>query len=214
MIRLTHAARLWIAPGLVVGLATWLMAGLAMTVGARAADEEFRAGRFIFSDELGGFEILSISGSGSHDDPVIITQRIVSLDPVTVTVRVADPPLSSTGYQVGYVPSFVRAAVTIITVNETRLPWIGFDFELQQSKQEPSVYSDGLSFDQINSFSERPAAASRFHETRRDSEPYDRLRYRDGGVNSGESVTFEFNLLDVTPVPVFYLLQQPILPTS
>ena len=41
---------------------------------AKAA--EFAAGEFIFSDELGGFRILSVSGTGTPSDPIVLEEEI------------------------------------------------------------------------------------------------------------------------------------------
>jgi hypothetical protein len=45
------------------------------------------AGGYGFSDELGGFRLVSVSGSGSVTDPIVIVEEITELDPVTLVIR-------------------------------------------------------------------------------------------------------------------------------
>ena len=39
------------------------------------------------SDELGGFTITGVSGTGSKDDPIVITEQLNSASPVTLVIR-------------------------------------------------------------------------------------------------------------------------------
>ena len=60
---------------------------------------EFSAGGFSFSDELGGFRLLSASGSGRPDDPIVLAEEIFNVQPVTLVIRnlslVAGRPLQT-----------------------------------------------------------------------------------------------------------------------
>lgn len=179
---------------------------------AAAAEDRNRAGGLVFSDELGGFEILDVSGSGTPDDPIVIVQRLAHTEPVVLIVRVDGPRLDRPFTASS--PSFFRSALTAVVINDSRYPWIGFDFELQQERNQPSVYGDGLSFDQMQTFASRDIRSNRFTRTMTAAEPYDRLRFRDGSVDPGGDVMFDVNLLDVSPVPEFYILLHPQVPLS
>ena len=45
------------------------------------------AGPYSFSDELGGFIIRSISGTGTMQDPIILTEEFPSVTPTTLIIR-------------------------------------------------------------------------------------------------------------------------------
>ena len=50
-----------------------------------ADDGRFHAGGYSFSDELGGFRILDVKGSGTKADPLEITEELHSADPVMLS---------------------------------------------------------------------------------------------------------------------------------
>ncbi len=62
----------------------------------------------------------------------------------------------------------------IEVTNNSKLPWVEFEFELQEHLDKPSVFGDGLSFDQRRTDSENISSAN-FLQYSRDFEPYDRL---------------------------------------
>ena len=64
---------------------------LAASPASATEDGVWRAGAYTFSDELGGFRILSVKGSGTKDDPAIITQEFQSASPVTLVIRILGP---------------------------------------------------------------------------------------------------------------------------
>jgi hypothetical protein len=176
---------------------TGLIAALAPL--ANAAAGTWEAGSFQFSDELGGFEILSVTGTGNESDPVVITERFTSPEPGTMVIRL-DPGTAS---------DFVRLAIIIVVVNHSRRTWVGFDLELQEELSQPSVYVDGLSFDQMHVFTDRVFGSDRFTVFSDLTEPYDRVRFEGGHVDHGERVQMHFFITDVTPKREFYLLQEP-----
>ena len=182
-------------------------------LGQARAGGPVEAGGLVFSDELGGFELLAVSGTGTEDDPIVIVQKLDSTDPVVLVVRTKGP-LPETSFSAIEPGSFLRSAIRAVIINESRYPWIGFDFELQQERNRPSVYGDGLSFDQMHTFANRLQRSSRFRQVEQAEEPYDRLRFREGSVDPGHDVEFDVNVLDVSPVPEFYILLQPQVPYS
>jgi hypothetical protein len=178
---------------------------LALWPGApRAAAWE--AGGFIFSDELGGFRLLSVSGSGIASDPIVIVEEITELRPVTLIIRGAREAQPDDGN----IPQrlFLYLAMIKVVINGTKRVWAGFDLELQQEITQPSTHGDGLSFAQIGGF-EESFRSDRFAFNRQVYEPYDRVRFQEGSVDPGATVRLRFFVTDPTPVPEFYLLQDP-----
>ena len=163
------------------------------------------AGGFVFSDDLGGFRLLSVSGSGVAEDPIVIVEEIIEAEPVVLRVnRVGGRP--SPGLSGGL--GFLNLAVIKIVINASRRVWGGFDLELQQELSKPSGYGDGLSFDQLNTTRE-PFDSDRFALHRQLFEPYDRVRFQDGYVDPGDTVRFSFRITDPTPTAEFFLVQDP-----
>ena len=145
--------------------------------GAGAAT--WAAGGFTFSDELGGFRLISVSGTGSANDPLVIVEEIGEVLPVTLVIR-----KDRTGPQKdSAIPgqAFVNLAVIKVVINTSKRVWGAFDLELQEVLKEPSPYGDGLSFDQMRGFDEVVSSDS-FASSRQVYEPYDRVRFQDGSV--------------------------------
>ena len=93
-------------------------------------------------------------------------------------------------------------------VNRGPWRWTGFDLELRTTPDQPSVYSDGLSFDQPQTF-HRIARADRFEQTVQEDEPFDRIRFDGGSVDPREHLRLDFDILDANGRPVFYLRAAP-----
>lgn len=168
------------------------------------------AGAYSFSDELGGFRIVSAAGSGTRDDPITITQELISASPVTMVIRAVAPirPFDHSGL---FASGFIHMQVVVL--NNSGLPWVEFEFELQERLMQPSVFGDGLSFDQRKADSPNIYSDS-FRSYDRDFEPYDRLLYQDGKVDHLATASFGFFVTDFTPRWTFYLLENPRIPSS
>lgn len=194
--------------------ALFAFAGVLAATGAAGAGDDlgrWHAGAYSYSDENGGFLIRAISGTGMADDPVVITQELLSARPVTLVIR-AEQPIRPRVFDQGPVANgFIH--MRLITLNNSGLPWIEFELELQEIPGEPSTFGDGLSFDQRRTDSTY-IASDRFVEFSREYEPYDRIRFTAGHANPLETVTFEFLITDFTPVREFYLVQDPRIPSS
>lgn len=185
-----------------------LLLCLGLTVAAPSvAAEEFTAGGLQFSDELGGFRLISVTGSGSLSDPIVVVEEIFQVGPIVLIIRgeqmviLGDAPPRKA--------AFVNLAVIKVVINATRRVWTAFDLELQEELRKPSPYEDGLSFDQLGSFSEESFASDSFSLAHRMPEPYDRVQFYDGSVDPGEAVRFNLFITDPTPALEFYLLQEP-----
>ena len=177
-----------------------------------AADDvgRWHAGPYSYSDELGGFSIVAISGTGTFDDPVVLTQEFYSASPVTLTIR-AEQPIRPRFVEGNYANGFIY--IRIVALNNSGQPWLEFEFELQEAVGVPSTFGDGLSFDQRRTDSTN-ISSSNYAEFSRDYEPYDRLLFSGGHTDPLESASFEFLITDFTPRWEFYLVQDPTIPFS
>lgn len=191
-----------------------LVAGACLVAGpAPGADDlgRWHAGPYSYSDELGGFAIVAISGSGrTPDDPVVLTQELFSASPVTLMIR-AERPTRPRNFVGDYADGFIY--MRLVTLNNSGLPWLEFEFELQEILGQPSTFGDGLSFDQRRTDSTN-IGSDRYGEFTRDYEPFDRLKFRSGHTDPLETVTFEFLITDFTPRWEFFLVQDPAVPFS
>ena len=196
-----------------VPLASALGAGFALlSINPVLADPQkvWAAGAYSFSDELGGFRITGASGSGTRDDPLVITEELESATPVTLTIRTTKP-----------IKAFADAAeyangimyMRIEALNNSGKAWVEFEFELQETLGQPSVFGDGLSFDQRNRNPDN-IVSSNYAKFDRNFEPYDRLLFTQGNVDPLKTVEFEFLMTDYTPRWTFYLVQNPRIPSS
>jgi len=167
-----------------------------------AVAAEFFAGGYSFSDELGGFRLLAASGSGTARDPVIVVEEFYEAAPVTLIIRRHDP--TTLGLRTG------QPSLTLVknVVNRSRRVWAGFEVELQEILRKPSVYGDGLSFNQFGAQAPDVSSDS-FAENNRVFEPYDRIQFQSGFVDPEATARFRITITDPTPVREFYLVQDP-----
>jgi hypothetical protein len=172
--------------------------------------KRWEAGAYSFSDELGGFRITGVSGTGSQSDPIVITEELNSASPVTLVIRTIRPirPFDYSGL---YANGFLH--MRIDAKNNSALPWIEFEFELQEHLHKASVFGDGLSFDQRRQDGGNIASGN-FLQFSRDFEPYDRLLFTDGKIDHLEAATFDFMITDFTPRWEFFLVQDPRIPSA
>ena len=185
-----------------------LIAGSAF--GQETQSKRWEAGAYSFSDELGGFRIVGASGNGTKENPIVIREEIDSASPVTMVIRTVRPirPFDYSGL---YANGFLHIRIEVL--NNSELPWIEFEFELQEHLGKASVFGDGLSFDQRRSESGNIWSES-FQKYSRAFEPYDRLLFREGTIDHLRSASFNFMITDYTPRWEFYLVQDPRIPSS
>ena len=178
--------------------------------GQEAPPKRWEAGAYSFSDELGGFRIAGVSGNGTKQDPIVVREEMNSATPVTMVIRTVRPirPFDYSGL---YANGFLHVRVEVL--NNSKLPWIEFEFELQEQLGKASVFGDGLSFDQRRTDSGNISSGN-FHEYSRAFEPYDRLLFRDGKVDFLDGASFSFMITDFTPRWEFFLVQDPRIPSS
>ena len=190
------------------------LAAILLTLGRVAAEEapskQWQAGAYSFSDELGGFRIVGVSGAGTKDDPITIREEMNSASPVTMVIRTVRP-IRPFDYSGSYANGFLHVRIEML--NNSELPWIEFEFELQEQLGKASVFGDGLSFDQRRTDSGNIWSES-FGQYSRAFEPYDRLLFRKGKIDHLDSASFNFMITDFTPRWEFFLVQDPRIPSS
>ena len=167
--------------------ATWTVAGLS------------------FSDELGGVRLLAASGRGTRADPIILVEEITGAGPAVLVVE----NLRNGGELISPAHGFLSLSVVVVVTNRGPWRWSGFDLELRTTPDDPSAYSDGLSFDQPQTF-RRLARADRFEQTVQEDEPFDRIRFDGGSVDPAFELRLDFDIIDANGRPVFYLVQRPV----
>lgn len=186
-------------------LTVLLLAAAAAISSTSARAAEFSANGFSFSDELGGFRLLGVSGAGALADPFLIEEEFLSIEPVVLVIRRLDTGAENGGVRPGFWTSF---HLTKRVHNMTGGVWIGFDMELQEKHRKPSVYGDGLSFQQ-GAANPNKSFSDRFRTAIRRFEPYDQIRFDAGHVNPGDKALFTIHITDPTPVAKFFLVQSP-----
>jgi hypothetical protein len=187
----------------------FVAASLLFSCAAHAGEpEQWIAGHYAFSDELGGFTIRAISGTGTREDPIVLTEEFDSVAPATLIIRTDRVAQRNPSEDAG-----ILFYLRVRTVNGSGHPWTEFEFELQEQLNVPSDYGDGLSFYQpgdktgmINSDAYRTYSD--------DFEPYDRMIFRNGKIDPGSNGNFDFPIADFTPKRVFYLMQDPRIPST
>ncbi len=183
-----------------------LIGGLAgaMVAGSLHAGT-FTTGGLSFSDELGGARLLAASGTGTAGDPIVLVEEITGAGPAILSVRNDRPGHLHVSPAIG----FLTLSIVNVIANRGPWRWAGFDLELRTTPDQPSVYTDGLSFDQPQTF-HRLAKADRFEQARQEDEPFDRIRFDGGNVDPRDDLRLAFDILDANGRAVFYLVQRPI----
>lgn len=187
-----------------------LAAIVAAQAGRADGQAPWIAGAYSFSDELGGFTITGVSGLGTRSDPVVLKQEFNSATPVTMVIRAVRPIRGHTSS-----PRFANGFIhmRLETLNNSGIAWTEFEFELQEQRGLPSLFGDGLSFDQRKVETDT-SKSDHFARYSRDFEPFDRLLFTDGHVDPRKTAVFSLFISDFTPKIEFYLVQDPRIPFS
>jgi hypothetical protein len=190
-----------------VGCAALLAIVLAaMSDGAQG--EPLTSEGITFSDELGGFVIRSLSGTGRLDDPFVLVEEVTGDGEAVLVVRGLENTFGNrvdTQHATGF-------ALHKVVINSTNQNWITYEIELRENRTASSPYEDGLSFGQA---ADRPPEQSdRFKSVANVDEPYDGLSFRGGATEPGSAVTFTMIVTDETPEPAFLIVQHALLVVS
>ncbi len=172
--------------------------------GGDAAAGSLSSSGITFSDELGGFDILGVSGTGTLQDPFVVVEEITGPQEPVLVIRGLS---AAFGNRVG-THHLTGFALKKLVVNKTDDVWNQFEMELRETLAHQSPYGDGLSFGQASMVG-HPFTSSTFAMNDETDEPYDSVAFRDGTVRPGETVSFNLIITDTSPVSPFMLLQQP-----
>ncbi|MER9964650.1 hypothetical protein NKJ72_27610 [Mesorhizobium sp. M0045] len=204
------STRFFFTPGRICRAA--LLALLPLTTLDAHAEQQlvWATGAYSFSDERGGFRITGASGIGTKEDPLVITEELNSATPVTLAIRTTKPiqPFGKAG---DFANGLMYMRIDVL--NNSGQAWVEFQFELQEILDQPSVFGDGLSFDQRNKTPENIWSSS-YADFDRNFEPYDRLLFKNGKIDPLKTASFHFLITDYTPRWTFYLVQDPRIPSS
>lgn len=188
------------------GLTILLTTAALLFAGAVARAESFTISGITFSDELGGFRLLSVSGKGTQEDPIVVVEEITDEGAAVLVIH------TNQNFQdrrlTWSFPSFFSLSIVKVVYNRSGQRWSAFDLELREFLEKPSDYSDGLSFGQMFG-SARELESDRFEGWSQLDEPADRITFFGGSVEVGESARFRFLITDPTRRKTFYLLQEP-----
>jgi len=157
----------------------------------------------VFSDELGGFRILRVTGSGTLADPFVVVEEVTDGEGSTLIIRGLS---AAFGNRVG-TTHLVGFALRKVVINRTRDSWGSYEVELREALETHSPYEDGLSFGQ-GSQEGRPFRSSRYAGSLETDEPFDSVMFTDGTVGSGEGVALQLVITDTSPLPLFYVVQR------
>ncbi len=181
----------------------------ALLVWAPAAwAEPFSIAGLTFSDELGGFRILSVSGSGTPENPFVVVEEVTAPEQAVLVIRgtleawagrLAHNRIGS-DHPYGY-------ALRKVVINRTDSVWTGYDVELQQPLAQASTQDDGLSFGEGSAY-QRYAHADLFRVARVVSKPLDSITFSLGDVPPGGRIALDFVVTDIQERPAIFLAQR------
>ena len=182
-----------------------LMALSLAAMPAFASAEPMTSEGITFSDELGGFTIRSLSGTGRLDDPFVLVEEVTGDGEAILVIHGLDGSFGNrveTQHATGF-------ALHKVVINGTGQNWMTYEIELRETRSASSPYEDGLSFGQA---SDRPPESSdRFATVANVDEPYDGLSFGAGMVAPGGYSTFTMIVTDETPQPSFLIVQHALL---
>jgi len=173
-----------------------------------AVSEPMTSEGVTFSDELGGFVIRSLTGTGRLEDPFVLVEEVTGDGEAVLVVSGLAGEFGNrveTQHATGF-------ALHKVVINSTSQNWVNYEIELREDRTASSPYEDGLSFGQA---ADRPPVSSdRFETVANVDEPYDGLSFQGGLVPPGDSVTFTMIVTDETPRSAFLIVQHALLVVS
>ena len=183
------------------GVQRFLVLLLSLILAIPASANSISIAGLTFSDDYGGFNLLSVTGAGTREDPFVIVEEVGKAGNAVLSIEGWKSNFYSGEH--GGASFWVRKAV----INATDKQWGTYEIELRETLDTPSGYLDGLSFGQPMQAS-RPAASDRLPEVDVRDEPLDAMIFSGGGVEPGQQVAFEFIVTDMTPEDQIFLIQR------
>lgn len=178
-------------------------AAFAVTAVGASAEPMTREG-ITFSDELGGFRILGLSGSGTLEDAFVLVEEVSGDSGAVLVIRGLTGAFGNrvaTQHATGF-------ALRKVVTNNTGQDWLRYEIELREHLAASSPYEDGLSFGQAGN--RPPERSDIFASVASVDEPYDALSFADGIVPPGTTVSFSMIVTDETPQPTFLVAQHAL----
>jgi hypothetical protein len=186
-----------------------VLAGAAAAVSVPARADPITREGITFSDELGNFKLISVTGKGSLNDPFVLREEVTGPDDPVLVIRGFSRDFGNrAGTQ--HTTAF---AMTKIVVNKMSKAWAGYQVELREVETRHSTYQDGLSFGQGSQVADDYVKSSLPHSQRLD-EPEDSLGFGGENIPPGAEASFSFIISDMSPIDKFYLVQRPLQPLS
>ena len=176
--------------------------GLMLGTAVSTAADPITLDGVTFGDVRGGVTLIDGWGSGTLGDPFVLVEEITENGPAILTIFDLSAEFGNridSHHTVGF-------ALTKIVRNRTVRTWRSFTLELQEFIGYTSSYEDGLSFGQATN-SGRPFLSDGYVEIRESNEPADRVAFSGGTIGPGETVAFTVVVTDMSPKPLFYLVQ-------
>ena len=183
-----------------------LSAGLLAMLGGQAQAACLPGGchqnGLVFREASNNFKITDVTGAGTREQPFVVYQDVWGLD---ISLEISG--LAGMGqYLVFNRPGL---AISIVSRNLTNAFWRFYDHELQETVGVSSSENDGLSFAQ-GIGPARPYTSDRYAQADEITDIRDFINfYRGDGVDSGESVRFNYVITDTIPNQRFYIRQRP-----
>jgi hypothetical protein len=168
---------------------------------ADAGAASFTREGLTFSDELGGFRLVSVTGTGHLEDPFVVEEEIGGQGPAVLLITGLR---SDFGNRAG-TQHLTGFAVVKRVRNLSNQVWRDFRMELRETMEHASPYGDGLSFGQAATG--RTVDSGSFRQIRAIDEPFDGLAFDDGDVPPGATADFRFLITDETPARRILLVQ-------
>lgn len=186
----------------------WLAVLLSLGAASPATAAALTVEGLTFSDEMGGFRLLDVSGTGTRENPFVVVEAIDDTGPAILTIYGLD---AGFGNRVG-TQHLTGFAMIKIAINRSGRAWLQYHLELREVNRYSSPYTDGLSFGQGSSV--RDYGSSAFPDIELTDEPIDALGFSGGTVPEGGKASFSFFVTDASPVARILLLQEAYDPLS
>lgn len=184
------------------------ISGWLCLVAAPAGAVSLTVNGITFTDELGGFRLIDVRGSGRQDDPFVVTEEITGEGPAILSIYGLDQGLGDEAAS----RHSLSFWMTKVAINKTDRPWLEYQIELRETEESTSPYLDGLSFAQA--WEGRVIVSDKFGYVEPIDEPFDSVLFRDGLVPADAAVSFSFVVTDESPRARILLIQQALDPVS
>ena len=170
------------------------------------------AGVYSFSDELGGFTITGVTGTGTKDDPIVITEELNSASPVTLVIRATQIHAAVRRFGGDAQSGFTH--LRFVVLNNSGLAWVEFEFELQEH-QGPAEHVRRRAFLRPAPIRKRATSLPTISpSSAATSSLTTGCAFSTARSTRSKRAAFSFLVTDFTPRSQFYIVQDPRIPSS